>query len=69
MNNTDIDQVKKQYLAQWMHVGCGGQPVAYVGAGLLGCSLCRMQWTVPLNEPLGETMLQVQDDFRSLILP
>lgn len=61
-----LEEVKRRYLVQWVHVGCGGAPLAYV-EGNLNCSGCKTRWPVPDGEPLGKTMKRVTD-FRSLVV-
>ncbi len=56
----DVEQAKKQYLAVWVHRGCGGQPVAFVN-GALACSLCKWQMPVQDGVPLG--LLHAQPKF------
>ena len=41
----DLERAKQLYLAQFVHVGCGGAPLAYVNNGQLGCTGCAKQWS------------------------
>ena len=68
MSSIDLDQVIRQYLAQWAHVGCGGQPITLPQYNALGCSLCAARW--PWTRTLGAAVQAVlkQGVFRSLVI-
>lgn len=63
----DVERAKRLYLAQFVHVGCGGAPVAYVGpAGdQLGCTCCPL--IVPAAKTLGESLVKARV-FKSLVI-
>lgn len=63
----DVEHAKRLYLAQFVHVGCGGAPVAYVGrtGDQLGCTCCDIQ--VPTLKTLGETLAR-NKHFKSLVV-
>lgn len=67
MNPENLENVKRCWLAQWAHVGCGGAPVAYVGPGFnqLGCTGCSARW--PGSGPLGEAVKRSKA-FKTLIV-
>lgn len=62
----DSESAKRRYLAQFVHVGCGGAPVAYL-EGKLACTACRKLWPVLDKETLGKTIERLSKDFRSLL--
>jgi hypothetical protein len=49
----DVATAVKWYLEQFVHLGCGGAPIAYTGpaADQLECTVCHRRW--PANGPLG----------------
>ena len=63
----DVERAKRLYLAQFVHVGCGGAPVAYVGRSL-GCTCCELI-TTPIDDgtPLGKALVQAKV-FRSMVI-
>jgi hypothetical protein len=63
----DVESAKRRYLARWVHVGCGGAPVAYSGpaADKLGCTGCKALF--PGTGPLGAAVAQVKE-FRSKLV-
>lgn len=54
-----------RYLAQFVHVNCGGAPTTLANGSLcLGCTACKKIW--PWEGPLGQAVAQA--GFRSLVV-
>jgi hypothetical protein len=60
----DVERAKRLYLAQFVHVGCGGAPVAYVNE-FIGCTCCRL--LIPAGKRLGETLAKSKE-FQSMVV-
>ena len=55
--SVDLEQAIRQYLAQWAHKGCGGQPVTYAAQKCFACSVCAARW--PWTHKLGDAVQTV----------
>lgn len=52
---TDVDLAKKNFCAQFTHVGCGGGPVAWINQKLC-CDRCSYQQECSGDETLGAAL-------------
>lgn len=52
----DVEGAKQRYCSRFVHVGCGGHPIAWIKNMELGCTKCKFTQPCSGGEPLGESL-------------